>query len=105
MTAIFAKRKRAWGIVALGFLAVIAAIIYFRPPTLEQVARRGLKAVETRDASLLIRNLSRAEVNKLNLNERNVSRFLETFVGRRLSGFVPTGVPKFTAFPDSQKLL
>lgn len=105
MAAYLARRKRAWVCLAVGLVAVgIAVALYLRRPTLEQVARRGLKAVESRDANFLIRNLTRAEVSQLNLDERNLSRFLHTFVGRRLSGFVATGDPRITPFQSSQQL-
>jgi hypothetical protein len=100
------RRIRAWGYAIAAFLGVCLLLaLYFRPPTLEQVAMRGLAAVERRDSRLLLRNLTRSEVDALKLNDRNLSRFLDTFVGPRMQGFVRAGKPEIMPFPDSGQLL
>ena len=106
MNTILSGRKRSWLWAAVAFAGICTAVaLYLRPPTLEQVARRGLKAIETRDAKLLIRNMTREEVRALKLDDRNLRRFLDSFVGRRLSGFVRTGGPKITPLSESKQLI
>lgn len=98
------KKALVWATAALVGVCVAIAI-YLRPPSLEQVARNGLKAVRSGDASSLLRNMTRSEVSELHLSERSLSRFLDTFVRRRLSGFVPTGAPRIIPAPGSRQLL
>lgn len=104
------QRKNRLLFAVIGLLITVlsicvAIVIFSRPPTLEQIARDGLKAVAEKDANLLMRNLTRAEIEKLKLDNQKVHRYLDVFIGNRLSGFKPTGSPIITPIPDSKQLL
>lgn len=100
------NRKSVLLCAGFGLLCVcVATAIWLRAPSLEQVARDGLKAVETRDANLLMRRMTHAEIDALHLNTDNVHRYLDVFVGRRLSGFVRTGEPKILPVSGSHQLI
>lgn len=106
MTRASLRRRRLLVGAALTLLGTaVFCVILFRPPTWKEVALRGLRAVERRDAALLLSILTRSEIERAELDGANLRRFLEDFVAQRMQGFAPRGKPTFDVFPDTGQLV
>lgn len=100
------RRKPAAMVVGFALVCLIVLLaVLLRPPTLEQVAREGMQAVEARDADRLLRQMNRAEIDALHLDRGKLQRYLDRYVGRRLVGFIRQGEPKVLPVRDSSQLI
>jgi hypothetical protein len=90
------RRKYIWAlVVSVGLLSAYSLYRWLSPgeESVEEVARKCLAYIESRDARSLIRYVSDWEKDLLELDEEKLQVFLN-FLWERLEGFTPQGEPK-----------
>jgi len=96
------KKKRVIALSTLILVIVVVTVFFikhfFFQETLDQAARRVLRAMENFDAGTLMAYMSEEEKELTNLSEDKLQRFLDEFLKPHLEGFKPVGSVRSTVF-------
>lgn len=96
------RSKYFLAVLVLGAAITVGAWVFTRPPTLEQVAMRSLRAIEERDALTLIKYVHQSEIKETSLTTANLQNFLDEVVGKTFQEYSKTGSPEITHDRDAE---